>query len=118
MSRGIRLDDVLRVLPGGALLPANWVREQLEAEPHEAREREVLLTVGEVAARYARAESTVRGWCAARKLPGAFKLHGAEWRVPESSLVKFDENQSFGGGPALGQGRPVDIASWRREGAG
>ena len=69
-------------------------------------------------ARYARAESTVRGWCAARKLPGAFKLHGAEWRVPESSLVKFDENQSFGGGPALGQGRPVDIASWRREGAG
>ena len=113
MSRGIRLDDVLRVLPGGALLPANWVREQLETERREAPEREVLFTVRQVAERYERAESTVRGWCAAGKLPGAFKLHGSEWRVPESALVKLGARPS-NRGPALGRGKPVEIGAWRR----
>ena len=91
----MRLGDALTLLPDDALVPVGWVLEQLDAERLEASRREVLFTVREVAERYARAESTVRGWCAIGELSGAFKIRGAEWRVPESALVKFEAKRSI-----------------------
>ncbi|MEN8184961.1 MAG: helix-turn-helix domain-containing protein [Myxococcota bacterium] len=109
----MRLRDSLATLPDDAFVPVGWVREQLDAEHSEASGRKVLLTVRQVAERYERSESTVRGWCARGELSGAFKLHGSEWRVPESALVKLEAKRP-GSRPALGRRTPVDIGAWRR----
>ena len=47
-------------------------------------------TVEEVANRYGRALSTVRGWCEAGRFSGAYKLHDREWRIPAAALEAFD----------------------------
>lgn len=47
-------------------------------------------TVEEVASRYSRAPSTVRGWCEAGRFPGAYKLHNREWRIPSAALAAFE----------------------------
>ena len=51
------------------------------------------LTVEQVAARYGRTAVTVRSWLGSGKFPGAYKLHGRDWRVPSDALRAFDEAQ-------------------------
>ncbi len=110
----MRLRDALAALPDDALVSVGWVRTQLDAEENEAAGREVLLTVRQVAERYERSESTVRGWCASGELSGAFKLHRAAWRIPESALEDFDVRQQLGSrSRALGRAESTDLAKWR-----
>jgi excisionase family DNA binding protein len=112
----VRLRDALAALPDDALVSVGWVRTQLDAEENEAAGREVLLTVRQVAERYERSESTVRGWCAAGQLPGAFKLQGTVWRIPEAALTKFDDTQGRARSRrALGRRSPVDLEAWRNQ---
>ena len=85
------MKEVLAELPDDALVPVGWLRDATRQE--KGAGSEALLPVAEVARRCGRAESTVRAWCAAGELPGAFKLQGVAWRVPESSLKKFVAEQ-------------------------
>ncbi len=114
-ARGaVSLRDALSQLPDDALVPVQWVRRHLDAEQTEAAGREVLLTVRQVAERYERSKSTVRGWCASGELSGAFKLHRTAWRIPESALEHFDVRQQLGSRRcALGQAESTDLAKWR-----
>src|SRR5438552_1252344 len=75
-------------LPRDALLEA--VGEPSRLQPS------IGLTVAELAARFHRASSTVRGWVEAGRFPEAFKLEGRDWRVPESSVDAFLETQRHG----------------------
>jgi excisionase family DNA binding protein len=108
---------VLAALPDDSFLPVRYVRRLLNEFERDERE-ERLLTVTDVAARCGRSRSTVRGWCAAGELPGAFKLNGVAWRVPESALREFFEAQrdpTRSRAPALGPSKPPDLRAWRKE---
>jgi hypothetical protein len=77
------------------------------------------MTVAELAARFRRRPSTVRGWIERGLFPGAYKfMGGREWRVPQAALEAFEAGQRAGRpqNRLWGQGgRPVDLGAWRRE---
>ena len=112
----------LRVLadavpPGGSVsLPADWLREELAAIDAGRCAVGDELTVDLVAVRLRRAPSTVRGWCEAGELPGAYRLRGREWRIPARALDAFltaERKTRARRGVARG---PVedDLSAWRR----
>ncbi len=113
-----RLARVARLLPPGSavLLP---VESLLEEEEHDngSEDRLADLTVSEVAEKLGRRPSTVRGWCAAGKIEGAYKFRGKEWRMPGTGLREFLSHQANGlrpAGPPLNRNRSADLGSWRR----
>lgn len=64
------------------------------------------LTVQDIARELGKAESTVRTWLTSHGgIPGAYKLHGHEWRVPPSALREYLRR----GGKAE---EPDDLPSW------
>jgi hypothetical protein len=65
------------------------------------------LTVAELAARFQRSPSTVRGWLEADRFPGAYKLNRKDWRVPIAALAAFRDAQQQ---PARG----TDLGAWRQ----
>ena len=67
------------------------------------------LTVSELAERFRRSPSTIRGWLETDRLPGAYKLNRRDWRVPLATVEAF-ENQQRG---QRGQ-TEVDLSGWRR----
>lgn len=75
------------------------------------------LTVAQVAARYSRQPSTVRGWCESGLLRGAYRLRGREWRIPAEALAAFEQAER-GGRPSPVQhsqrSQPVDLGRWRK----
>lgn len=76
------------------------------------------LTVAQVAARYDRHPSTVRGWCESGVLRGAYRLRGREWRVPAETLAAFEQAERGARRPDVqhsGRRTPVDLGSWRKE---
>lgn len=88
----------LRALPAGTLvtLPREgWlalVDESPAAEEAGTEAGGVDGTVAEVAQRFGRAPSTVRGWLDAGVLHG-YKLFGREWRIPAASVTAFQAAQ-------------------------
>lgn len=75
--------------------------------------------VAEVADRVGRDASTVRGWIAEGRFPGARKLSGREWRIPRADLEAFirgpEEDSSDSAqwkSPELTAGG--DLGAWRR----
>lgn len=73
-------------------------------------------TVEQLAARFERSPSTVRAWCEAGLLPGAYRLRGREWRVPESAVEAFVEQERRGRGDeaeCVSSRRP-DLGAWRK----
>lgn len=77
--------------PEGAMLsvPRAWLVALLgDAEPGVGP---VDLTVTDLAERFDRSPSTVRGWVEVGKFPGAYRLQGREWRVPAAGLAAFEE---------------------------
>ena len=71
-------------------------------------------TVEEVANRYGRAPSTVRGWCDAGRFPGAYKLHDREWRIPAAAIEAFEKQERRRERPAGGRGRGArSLSDWR-----
>jgi excisionase family DNA binding protein len=52
-----------------------------------------ILTTEEAAALMRVTEQTIKKWCRAGKMPGAFKLGGREWRVSRDVLVAHIRGQ-------------------------
>jgi Helix-turn-helix domain len=100
---------LLELLAGGGAAPIR-ATETVPAD----------LTVAQLAARFGRKPSTVRGWLDRQLIPGAYRFQGREWRVPAASLAAFEESQRLGvisQSPSPSRGprqRPVDLGAWRR----
>jgi excisionase family DNA binding protein len=67
------------------------------------------LTVADLAARFQRSASTVRGWIEAGRFPGAYKLRGRDWRVSPAAVDAFREHERRR--PSRGT---HDLGAWRR----
>ena len=92
---------LLDVLPGETHLPLRWVREQVAGlAPAGAEPDGADLTVGEVAERWGRGPSTIRGMCEAGEIAGAYKFRNREWRIPRESVAAFEGAQRAGKGQA------------------
>ena len=51
------------------------------------------LTIRDLAQLFGKQPSTVRAWVERGDFPGAYKLHGKEWRVPVSAVEPFQNRQ-------------------------
>ena len=93
------LRSALAVMPSGTLVPRDWLLEQL-AETSvlqgESSGSIVDLTIQHLAAMFGKRPSTVRAWVERGDFPGAYKLHGKEWRVPASAVHEFQAQQRAG----------------------
>ena len=94
-----RLRQAVELLPEGSsvLLTRQTLLEALEAVPGPTDGSWVDLTVEETGRRFGRAPSTVRAWISAGRLPGAYKLRGKEWRLPQATLTAFESAERSGG---------------------
>lgn len=116
-----RLRAVCHGMPPGSSvsLPVSWILETLETDEGEGVATPRLLTLEEVAETVSRAVSTVRTWCNSGELPGAFRLNGRTWRVPERALEEYLRAQASPSSdtpePPAGSERPVDLGAWREE---
>lgn len=83
-----RLRSLVATMPPGSLIPVDWLREQLEAAdaPKPAGHALDDLTVQQAGAQLGRSPSTIRTWCAAGLIPGAYRLRGREWRIARAAL--------------------------------
>lgn len=75
-------------------LPVGRVRAFLTEET--ATEPPADLSVTEVAERWHRGPSTVRGMCEAGELAGAYKFNRREWRIPRESVLAYEAAQRRG----------------------
>jgi predicted site-specific integrase-resolvase len=65
------------------------------------------LTIRGLAQLFGKQPSTVRAWVERGDFAGAYKLHGKEWRVPESGVEAFQNRQRR----AMPNAR---LSGWRR----
>ena len=94
------LRAALTAMPSGTLVPRDWVLERLSedipgvpAAVTPAPPARVDLTIRDLAQLFGKQPSTVRGWVERGDFPGAYKLHGKEWRVPVSGVEAFQNWQ-------------------------
>ena len=110
MNLADRLRELAERLPPGGSLTLS--REGLlglaavdgDHEDQAAERRE--FTVGELATRFHRSASTVRGWCEHGCFAGAYKLNGRDWRIPLAALDAFLAEQR-------GERRVAHLGAWR-----
>ena len=95
-----RLRAAVAAMPPGALVPRDWLLEELTdgspgrpAPVAPAPMALVDLTIRDLAKVFGKRPSTVRAWVERGDFPGAYKLHGKEWRVPVSSVGAFQNQQ-------------------------
>lgn len=113
-------------LPTGSAVPVprEWLLELLDSssaacQPHYSH-APADLTVADLAKRFGRQTSTLRGWLERGLFPGAYKfMGGREWRVPPAALAEFEAKQRVGevrrpGSPRRERSDPVDLSAWRR----
>jgi excisionase family DNA binding protein len=109
--------------PGQAVpVPREWLLELLDGMPAAAPVRDLPagmdLTCRQLADMLGRDGSTVRGWVSRGDFPGAYRLHGREWRIPADALHVWQEAQRLGQDPAgvrppsVGR-KPLPLSSWR-----
>lgn len=108
------LAALVRAYPDGASVPVpkSWLQELLSGElasgtpvKDRSTDIEVDLDCARVAALLSRSASTVRNWCAAGVIPGAYRLRGGrEWRVPRSALITFQHRERQRAGQTEHQG--------------
>jgi excisionase family DNA binding protein len=96
-------------LPDSALVPVGWIRPLLEA----GSGCDLGLTVAQVAEMTGRAGSTIRTWCAEGRLPGARRLRGREWRVPQVALTALLDGESERHQPQTLPTPSGGLAAWR-----
>jgi len=87
-----RLRELAERLPSGASL--TLTREGLLglATKHDDPDQPLGrpdFTIAELAARFYRSPSTVRGWCERGRFEGAYKLNGRDWRIPPGGVDAF-----------------------------
>ena len=116
MSLADRLRLIISALPPSAsvTIRVEDLQAWLDAESVPGRTSlaaHVDLTVDQFAAELNRAPSTVRGWCAAGQVSGAYRLHGREWRIPRASLSGLSDRPK---GPRWRNDRPVGLDEWRQ----
>src|SRR2546425_684472 len=93
MNLADRLRELAERLPPGGLL--TLTRDGLLAlaaggdgqASHEVLQADV--TVAELATRFHRSASTVRGWCEHGRFEAAYKLNGRDWRIPKRAVDAF-----------------------------
>lgn len=95
-----RLVAELQALPPGSLVPRDWILSRLAdhhppipGAPFPGPAPAVDLTVDDLGTLFGKRPSTVRAWIERGDFPGAYKLHGKEWRVPASALDAFQQAQ-------------------------
>src|SRR5712691_11704859 len=92
-----RLRTALAAMPPGTLVPRDWLLEQLGTSPEASQSPALIdLTIGDLARLFGKRPSTVRAWVERGDFPGAYKLHGKEWRVPVSAVETFQNRQRRG----------------------
>src|SRR5690349_10092673 len=94
------LRTLAEALPAGVPVPVprEWLLDLLAGQAAVAGSL-VDATVDQIAARFGRAASTIRGWCEAGRFPGAYKLHDREWRIPAAALEAFEAQERQRGRP-------------------
>ncbi len=63
-------------------------------------------TIPELAGRFRRSTSTIRGWCERGRFAGAYKLNGRDWRIPPAGVDAFLAQQR-------GEGPVAPLGAWR-----
>jgi hypothetical protein len=117
-----RLADALT--PGTAVsVPREWLLELLGDAPAEPPRADVLppadLCVADLALRFRRKPSTVRGWLERGRFPGAYKLNERDWRAPMAAVVAFEARQRPQAHDdalttPVRRGRSADLGRWRQ----
>jgi excisionase family DNA binding protein len=119
MSLRTAVEMLVAAAPADATIPVRWLAEQLEADgarditmPTDARVS-VDLTVEELAAKLNRGTSTIRTWLARGDLPGAYRNHGREWRIPSTAVEAMQRAQAKRQPPVV-ETTAVELSDWRR----
>jgi hypothetical protein len=119
------LRTLAEALPTGAAVPVprEWLLELLAriAAPAAsgASSTPADLTVADLAARFGRKPSTIRGWLDRELIPGSYRFRGREWRVPAGALAAFEAGQRPKSHaeevvpPRASRAREVDLGGWR-----
>jgi hypothetical protein len=75
------------------------------------------MTVEQLATRFGRKPSTIRTWCERGELPGCYRNHGREWRIPTTAIAAMQRAQSEpkSARPKSSRtGASTDLGEWRR----
>ena len=110
MNLADRLRELAERLPPGGLL--TLTRDGLLAlaaggdgqASHAVLQADV--TVAELATRFHRSASTVRGWCEHGRFEAAYKLNGRDWRIPKRAVDAFLAEQR-------GEAHATRLGAWR-----
>lgn len=114
MTAADRLAQALELLPQGTVvsLPREALLEALQTPQRSDAGAEH--TVADLAARFHRGASTIRGWLEAGRFPGAFKLRGRDWRIPPTAIRAFIQAQQENGAAAGARARSGRrLGDWR-----
>lgn len=107
-------------MPPGALVPRDWLLAELADRSTEASRSTgpaprslVDVTIRDLAQLFGKRASTVRAWVERGDFPGAYKLHGREWRVPVSAIEAFKDQQRNGARSASRVQSHARLSAWR-----
>ena len=75
------------------------------------------MTLKDVANEVGRAVSTIRTWCNSKRINGAYRLNGRDWRIPQAALRKFLEDQGRGKPQDQVRNREGEWDAWRQHDA-
>lgn len=105
-----RLRKVAELLPVGTsiTLTRETLLEALKAAA-DVTTVPIDTTAAELAARFQRSTSTIRGWLEAGRFPGAYKLRGRDWRVPAEAIDAFREQER-----RRHASPDLDLSGWRK----
>lgn len=100
---------IAQALPDGTAVPVPraWLLELLEgteAPGVTSAPLEVDLTPEEVGAALHRSPVTIRAYCNAELIPGAYRLRGRQWRIPRAALEAFQAAE-----------RAKEVKPWKRK---
>lgn len=122
-----RLKEAIAALvaaaPPTATVTVEWLASLLatdndsgEAHSGSAVDSAVDLTVEQVARQFGKGASTIRTWLDRGELPGAYKLHGREWRIPFSAIEQLQRSEAkrHRKPAARTAGRVTNIGDWRK----
>jgi hypothetical protein len=119
------LRELAEALPVGAAVsvPREWLLELLEGaapSPVPTNVQAADMTIADLALRFRRHASTIRGWLDKGAFAGAYKLRGREWRIPAESLAAFEEAARREAGirvaaPKGSRHSTPNLADWRKK---